>query len=90
MLVVIGIIYLRGLLGLASHNIEILFNNLTVNPIFGAIMSKNQFKFLLLTFLFMMRVIDQKSRNTIDLLLFAKFLKYLIVIVKELLYQMTT
>ena len=47
MLVVIGIIYFRGLLALASHNIEILFNNLTVNPIFGAIMSKNRFKFLL-------------------------------------------
>ena len=47
MLAVIGLIYLRGLLGLASHNIEILFNNLTGNPIFGATMSKNRFKFLL-------------------------------------------
>ena len=47
MLVVIELIYLRGLLGLASHNIEILFNNLTGNPIFGATMSKNRFKFLL-------------------------------------------
>ena len=25
----------------ASHNVEILFNNLTGNPIFGATMSKN-------------------------------------------------
>ena len=89
MLAVIGLIYLRGLLGLASHNIEI-FNNLTGNPIFGATMSKNRFKFLFLTFLLMMRVIDQKGGNTIDLLLFAKFLKYLIIIVEGLLYQMTT
>ena len=47
MLAVIGLIYLRGLLGLASHNIEILLNNLTRNPIFGATMGKNRFKFLL-------------------------------------------
>ena len=90
MLAVIGLIYLRGLLGLASHNIEILFNNLTGNPIFGATMSKNRFKFFLSHISLMMRVIDQKSGNTIDLLLFAKFLKYLIIIVEGLLYQMTT
>ena len=41
MLTVIGLIHLRGLLGPASHNIEILFNNFTGNPLFGATMSKN-------------------------------------------------
>ena len=42
----IELMYLRGLLGLANHKINVLFNNLTGNDIFGATMSKNRFAFL--------------------------------------------
>ena len=41
-----GLMYLRGLLGLRNHDVHILFNDLTGNPIFGATMSCNRFKFL--------------------------------------------
>ena len=47
MLALVGLMYLRGLLGLANHSIDVLFHNLTGSPIFGATMSKNRFKFLL-------------------------------------------
>ena len=42
----IGLLYLRGLLGLNNHDVAILFNDLTGNPVFGVTMSKNRFKFL--------------------------------------------
>jgi len=42
----IGLLYLRGLLGQNNYDVSILFNDLTGNPIFGATMSKNRFKFL--------------------------------------------
>ena len=42
----IGLLYLRGLLGLNNHDVAILFNDLTGNPVFGSTMSKNRFKFL--------------------------------------------
>ena len=47
MLAFVGMIYLRGLLGRANHAVDVLFNNMTGNPIFGVTMSKNRFKFLL-------------------------------------------
>ena len=43
MLAFVGMIYSRGLLGLANHTVDVLFNNTTGNPIFGATMSKNRF-----------------------------------------------
>ena len=43
----VGMVYLRGLLGLANHTVDVLFNNMTGNLIFGATMSKSRFKFLL-------------------------------------------
>ena len=42
----IGLLYLRGLLGVNNHDVAILFNDLTGNPVFWATMSKNRFKFL--------------------------------------------
>ena len=42
----IGLLYLRGLLGLNNYDVAILFNDLTGNPVFGATMSKNMFKFV--------------------------------------------
>ena len=42
----IGLLYLRGLLGLNNHDVAILFNDLAGNPVFGVTMSKNRFKFL--------------------------------------------
>jgi len=42
----IGLLYLRGLLGLSGHDVSVLFGKLTGSPIFGATMSKNRFKFL--------------------------------------------
>ena len=41
-----GLIDLQGLLGLRNHDVHILFNDLTGNPIFRATMSCNRFKFL--------------------------------------------
>ena len=42
----IGLLYLRGLLGLNNHDVAILLNDLTGNPVFGDTMSTNRFKFL--------------------------------------------
>ena len=47
----IGLLYLRALLGLNNHNVAILFNDLTGNPVFGDTMSKNRFKFFFPYFL---------------------------------------
>lgn len=43
----IGLMYMRGLLSLNSHDVSVLFNDKTGHPVFGATMSKNRFKFLL-------------------------------------------
>ena len=85
MLAVIGLIYLRRLLGLASHNIKILFNNLTGNPIFGATMSKNRFKFLLSHISFDDANHRPERWKYDRFAVFGKFLKYLIIIVEGLL-----
>ena len=45
----IGLMYLRGLLVWTNHYVNILFNDLSGHRIFGATMSKNRFKFFLLT-----------------------------------------
>ena len=43
----IGLIYYRGLLGLAMHKTEVLFSEEFGHPVFSATMSKNRFKFLI-------------------------------------------
>lgn len=43
----IGLIYMRGLLNLNTHDTDVLFNDTTGHPVFGATMSKNRFKFLM-------------------------------------------
>ena len=43
-LVIICLLYLRGLLGLNNHDVAIFFINPTGNPVFGTTMSKNRFK----------------------------------------------
>ena len=42
----IGLIYARGLFGLSKQKYSILFNDEVANPIFGATMSYNRFRFL--------------------------------------------
>ena len=43
----IGLMYMRGLLGQANHNTENFFHETLGNPVFSATMSKNRFKFLM-------------------------------------------
>jgi len=69
----IGLMYLRGLLGLCNHDVKRLFHKLSGNPIFGATMSKNRFKFLFAHL--MIIVLDQNVGSMIDLPGFEIFFK---------------
>ena len=63
----IGFIYVRGLYRLNHHKTDILFNDKTGPPIFGAIFSRNRVNFLLASICFISR--DERMKNfhmTID------------------------
>ena len=47
MYALIGIIYLRGLLGLNDHRASLLFSDKYGHHVFGGTMSRNRFKFLM-------------------------------------------
>ena len=42
----VGLMYFRGLMGLANHDVKVLYEKRTANDIFSATMSKNRFRFL--------------------------------------------
>ena len=84
MLALVGLMYLRGLLGLANHSIDVLFHNLTGSPIFGATMSKNRFKFLLSHFLLMILQLGRGGGYLTDLPRFGKYLNYSMKTAREL------
>ena len=46
-LALIGIIYMRGLLGQAHQDTNVMFHKIFGNPVFSATMSRNRFKFLI-------------------------------------------
>ena len=46
-LALIGMIYMRGLLGQAHQSINAMFHEIFGNPVFSATMSRNRFKFLI-------------------------------------------
>lgn len=46
-LALISLIYLRGVLSLNMHNTDVLFNDKSGHPGFGATTSKNRFRFLM-------------------------------------------
>ena len=76
-LALIGMIYIRGLLEQAHQSTNAMFRETFGNPVLSATMSRNRFKFLIAHISF-----NDKQRvlllgNTIDLQLFAKFLKNL-------------
>ena len=64
----ISLVYLRGLLGQVERNIS--FNSLTGSRVFGATMSKNRFRFLLLHVSFD-KLHIRAHRRTFDI--FARF-----------------
>ena len=76
-LALIGIIYMRGLLGQAHQDTNAMFHEIFGNPVFSATMSRNRFKFLMAHILFD----DHASRPTRwqhdRVVAFAKFLKNL-------------
>ena len=76
MLAFVGMIYLRGLLGLVDHSVDVLFNNMIGSPIFGATMSKNRFKFLLSHVFFEILQLDRGGGFLTYLQRFEKYLNY--------------
>ena len=64
MRVLIGFMYRRGLYGLNHLKIDILFNDKTSPPIFGAIFSRNRVKFLLASISFISR--DECIKNFLE------------------------
>ena len=76
-LALIGIIYMRGLLGQAHQDTNAMFHEIFGNPVFSATMSRSRFKFFIAHILFD----DHTSRPTRwqhdRVVAFAKFLKNL-------------
>ena len=59
-LALIGMIYMRGLLGQAHQGTNAMFHKIFGNPVFSATMSRNRFKFLIAHISFD----DRTSRHT--------------------------
>ena len=79
LLAYIGLVYLRGLLGMNTRDISHLYESVVGQAVFKATMSKTRFKLLNATICFD----DSETRQDIDgkatgLLLFESFLKFLI------------
>ena len=68
---------MRGLLGQAHQSTNAMFHEIFGNPVFSAAKSRNRFKFLIAHISFDDFIIRPTLSNTIDLQLFAKFLKNL-------------
>ena len=83
----IGLLYLRGLLGLNNHDVAILFDDLTGNPMFGATMSKNRFKFYFPIFPLMILKQELIYGFMIDLLPLEMFSNHSITTAAVALYQ---
>ena len=72
----IGLWYLRGLLDLNNHDVAILFNDLTGNPVFGATMSKTGSNFYFPIFPLMILKQELRDGFLIDLLPLEMFLNH--------------